>query len=154
MAEPGSLQVDISALIKSAQEQLIETTPHTIDHADKADLAANKLPASLKAQPINIYALWKRAGASGKWELMYIGERKKNAGWYRIGQHLFFTPKGTQSKLGQVRAAIESGAQMGVTAILVEPDSMRLAIEEELISRNSTTAGQLPWNQKGRAKWL
>lgn len=67
-------------------------------------------------------------------------------------QHLFSTPQGKKSKLQEVRAAIESGAQMGVTAILVEPDSMRLSIEEELINRNSLSVGHLPWNRKARAK--
>lgn len=38
------------------------------------------------------------------------------------------------------------------TAILVEPDLMRLAVEEELINLNSKQLGDLPWNKKARAK--
>ena len=98
-----------------------------------------------------MYALWRRTEADGKWELMYIGQRSHKSGWSRVEQHLFSTPQGTQSKLREVRTAIQSGAQMGVTAILIEPDSMRLSVEEELINRNSSSDGHLLWNRKGRA---
>lgn len=83
---------------------------------------------------------------------MYIGQRSLKFGWSRVEQHLFSTPKRTQSKLNEVRAAIDFGSQIGVTAIQVQPDSMRLAIEEELISRNSLSAEHLVWNKKARAK--
>lgn len=41
---------------------------------------------------------------------------------------------------------------MGVTAILVQPESLRLAIEEELLLQNSRYVGQLPWNKRGVTK--
>lgn len=147
-----ALRIDISALIASAQERLLGSVPCPIDYVDKEALEKNKLPSSLRKTPINVYALWKRIGSEERWELMYIGQRSHKAGWSRVAQHLFSTPLGTQSKLQEVRAAIESGAQIGVTAILVEPDSMRLSVEEELINRNSTSDGHLLWNRKARAK--
>src|SRR5690606_5655091 len=123
-----------------------------IDYVDTKALENNELSPSIGRSPINVYALWKRTGAAEKWELMYIGQRSRHSGWSRVQQHLFATPQGTQSKLREVRTAIHSGAQMGVTAILVEPDSLRLSVEEELINRNSSADGHLPWNRKGRAK--
>lgn len=148
----NDLHIDISNLISTAQRRLIAAVPHMIDYADKEELKNNRLPASLKNSQINIYALWKRDKPENKWELMYIGQRSFKSGWTRVEQHLFSTPEGTQSKLKEVRTAIESGAQIGVTAILVEPDSMRLSVEEELINRNSQSKDKLLWNKKARAK--
>src|SRR5262245_7871545 len=122
------LHIDISALIAAAQDRLLGSVPCPIDYVDKKALENNELPPSLGKSPINVYALWKRALPDGKWELMYIGQRSHTSGWSRVEQHLFSTPQGTQSKLQEVRAAIQSGAQIGVTAILVEPDSMRLSV--------------------------
>lgn len=125
--------------------------PCPIDYSDRQDLANNRLPPLLRTSPINIYALWKRIEGEN-WRLMYIGQRRFKSGWSRIEQHLFSKPQGTQSKLLEVRAVIESGAEIGITAILVEPDSMRLAIEDELIYRNSMYTEHIIWNLKGRAK--
>lgn len=147
-----TLRIDIADLIANAQERLLESVPVPIDYMDRRTPEKNELPPSLGESPINVYALWRRSGPDRDWELMYIGQRSQKSGWARVKQHLFSTPQGTQSKLQEVRAAIESGAQMGVTAILVEPDSMRLSVEEELINRNSSSDGQLLWNQKGRTK--
>lgn len=145
------LHIDISTLIADCQVRLIDSIPVPIGYADKGALENNKLPASLGTMPINVYALWSRAGATTAWVLMYIGQRSSKFGWSRVEQHLFSTPKRTQSKLCEVRAVIESGAEIGVTAIFVEPDSMRLAIEEELIKRNSQSEADIRWNKKARA---
>ena len=123
-----------------------------ITYQNGVALESNKLPESLGGTPINVYALWVRADTRSTWRLMYIGQRSTKNGWGRVKQHLFSTPKGTQSKLAQVRAVIESGAEVGVTAIHVEPDSMRLAVEEELINLNSKSQYDLPWNQKARSR--
>lgn len=147
-----TLLIDISALIASAQERLLESEPCPIDYLDRDAIKNNQLPPSLGKTKINVYALWKRVGSEEKWELMYIGQRSHKSGWYRVAQHLFSTPQGTQSKLREVRAAVQAGAQIGVTAILVEPDSMRLSVEEELINRNSSSDDHLLWNRKARAK--
>lgn len=146
------LQIYISALIATAQKRLLKSAPVLIDYTDRTALEKNELPSLLGNSQINVYALWKRANANEEWELMYIGQRNRKSGWSRVAQHLFSTPQGTQSKLQEVRAAVEFGAQIGVTGILVEPDSMRLSVEEELINRNSLSDIHLLWNRKARAK--
>lgn len=151
-------RIDIVELVKQCQAALTGSAPTPIGYTDKVALEKNTLPPSLGASAINVYALWVRKleavpqAEVGAWKIMYIGQRSSKSGWPRVRQHLFSTPKGTQSKLGQVRAVIESGAELGVTAILVEPDSMRLAIEEELIRLNSRSVNDLPWNEKARSK--
>ncbi|WP_313057868.1 hypothetical protein [Pseudomonas rhodesiae] len=147
----NTLKIDISSLIAEAQKSLVDAEPCPIGYSDRQELENNRLPPSLGTSPVNIYALWKRE--EGKtWQLMYIGQRSFKSGWSRIAEHLFKKSKSTQSKLLEVRAVIESGAEIGITAILVEPDSMRLAIEEKLINRNSMSAEHLIWNLKGRTK--
>lgn len=145
-------RIDISDLVKKCQSTLIDSIPHPIAYQDKVKLKNNTLPPSLGKTPLNIYALWVRREEEPQWKLMYIGQRSAKQGWHRVKQHLFSTPKGTQSKLHQVRMMVESGAEMGVTSLLVEPDSMRLSIEEELINLNSKLPTDLPWNDKARAK--
>lgn len=145
-------RIDITDLLKKCQVALIDSTPEAIPYQDKVLLENNQLPPSLGSAPLNIYALWARTTEASKWTLMYIGQRSTKNGWNRVKQHLFSTPKGTQSKLAQVRAVVEAGAEIGVTSLLVEPDSIRLAIEEELIGLNSKSPADLPWNDKGRAK--
>ncbi|SEJ07047.1 hypothetical protein SAMN03159494_01591 [Achromobacter sp. NFACC18-2] len=80
---------------------------------------------------------------------MYIGERHSSAGLSRLRDHLFKVSSSTKSKLKEVRDVVRAGAQMGVTLILVQPESLRLTVEEELLLLNSRYIGQLPWNRKG-----
>ncbi len=148
----SALQIEINSLVAACQTALLSGTPHTISYTDKLALQNNQLPSTIDRSPINVYALWTRRDPSEDWTVMYIGQRSFRSGWARVCQHLFSTPQGTQSKLNEVRRVIASGAEIAVTAIRVEPDSMRLAVEEELISRNSLSPDHLIWNQKARAK--
>ncbi|WP_371435393.1 hypothetical protein, partial [Polaromonas sp.] len=79
-----------------------------------------------------------------------FSQRKMKDGWPRVRQHLFKTPEGTASKLHYVRHALASAREVGVTGALVLPDSLRLAVEEEVIFRNTSTPEALPWNEKSR----
>jgi hypothetical protein len=144
------LNIDISGLIADSEAALLDSTPVAIPYRDKVALKNNKLPASLVVSPINVYALWVRRSPDEGWEPMYIGQRSSKSGWGRVRQHLFSTPRGTQSKLAMVRAAINAGFELGVTSILLEPDSIRLAVEAELIFGNTASSTDLPWNGKGR----
>jgi hypothetical protein len=146
------LQLDINSLIEQAQTALIESPPVPVSHHDVEDLAAGTHPEDVAGRRFNVYALWSRKTAQSEWTLMYIGERHSAAGLRRLREHLFKVGKGTASKLEEVRTIVRDGAQMGVTVILIEPESLRLAIEEELLLLNSRYVGQLPWNKRGVTK--
>ena len=148
----GKFQADLTQLLELCRAALLETTPSVVVHADLNDLRKNKLPDSLGTSPINLYAIWSRQKGSDSWALQYIGQRSVKNGWERIRQHLFHTPAGTESKLHRVREALNAGQEFGVTAILVEPDYLRLSIEDELIRQTTRQAGTLPWNKRSRAK--
>lgn len=143
------LTLNIQTLVEQAQTALLSSPPIPVSHNDLENLAANQHPKEIAGRTFNVYALWSRATPQSSWKLMYIGERHSRSGLKRLEEHLFKVGKGTQSKLKEVRATLREGAQMGVTAILVKPESMRLAVEEELLQRNSLHVGQLPWNKRG-----
>ncbi len=84
----------------------------------------------------NIYALY----VNGK--LKYIGESKSTRIKQRLNNHLFGsgfkTDKtgkqiGTVSKWHLISNAIDKGQTITFKCILIEPDSLRTSIEEELI---------------------
>ena len=80
---------------------------------------------------------------------MYIGKRHSSAGLGRLRDHLFKVSSSTKSKFKDVREVVRAGAQMGGTLVLVLPESLRLAVDEELLLVNPRYIGQFPWNRKG-----
>lgn len=150
----STLSADIADLIAKAEKLLLSPPAAPVTYADLQDLKNNVLPPDYESRSINLYALWVRSGPAESWQCMYIGQRQQKKGWSRVREHLFHTPKGTQSKLVQLAEQLRKGCQIGVTGVLIEPDSVRLAIEEELIYRNTSSDSALPWNNKGRRKPL
>ncbi|MGY6271958.1 hypothetical protein ACXIUT_19885 [Achromobacter denitrificans] len=144
-----SIRLDIDLLIKQAQRELIEAAPIPVTHHDAENLATSTHPEAILGRTFNVYALWSRTSRESPWTLMYLGERHSSAALSRLRDHLFKVGSGTKSKLEEVREIVRAGAQMGVTVILVQPESLRLAVEEELLLLNSRYLGQLPWNKKG-----
>lgn len=148
----SELQADLSDLLQRCKVALLDAEPTTVTYSDLDDLRKNQLPDSLGTSPINLYAIWCRQKCSAAWTLQYIGQRSSNYGWARVRQHLFHTPAGTQSKLELVREALISDQEIGITGILVEPDSLRLSLEDELIRQATRQVGTLPWNKKSRSR--
>jgi hypothetical protein len=145
------LQADLSDLLHRCRVSLLSAEPTVVSYSDLNDLRENRLPDSLGASLINLYAIWSREVGSA-WVLQYIGQRSSKFGWSRVRQHLFHTPGGTQSKISLVREALASGQEIGVTGILVEPDFLRLSLEDELIRQVTRQSGALPWNRRSRFK--
>lgn len=143
------IDLDIRSLVERAQHELIKAVPIPVTHHDVENLASSAHPEAVLGRTFNLYALGSRKGRESPWTLMYIGERHSSAGLSRLRDHLFKVSSGTQSKLQEVREVVRAGGQMGVTLILVRPESLRLTVEEELLLLNSRYVGQLPWNKKG-----
>lgn len=95
----------------------------------------------------NVYAIFVRQrGSKLPWEKMYVGERKSNGLRERITQHLITKDPRTGSMLEKVKKAVSSGKEVGLSFIKVEPESLRLFVEEMIILKYKT---QLPWNTHG-----
>jgi len=143
------------SLVSDANLALLGRAPATVAYTNTSDLSANAVmnEAMLKQEVgvgANVYALWTRDSDSDPWKVMYIGQRTKNNVAERIKQHLFKTPKGTQSKIEKVRALVQAGKQVGLSTILITPDPVRLSVEDQLIFINTNTQTDLPWNNKSR----
>lgn len=145
------------SLVSDAETALLRRAPATISYTDTTDFGANsQLNEDVIAREVgegaNIYALWSRARDSeeNSWQVMYIGQRTRKRVIKRIKQHLFSVPSGTQSKLEQVKQLVMNGNEIGISAVLVTPDSMRLSVEDQLIFKNTNSETDLPWNNKSR----
>lgn len=148
------IRLDLDATIEAARRALLESTPIAISYLDSTDTSSSSLPQALIGSCINIYALWTRGATSDGWTLRYIGQRSVRGsirgGTSRLSEHLFRVHPRTQSQLERVRGALAEGLEIGVTGILVEPDSLRLTIEDELIACAKLRARL--WNRKGGGK--
>ncbi|WP_071395069.1 hypothetical protein [Bacillus tuaregi] len=96
----------------------------------------------------NLYTIYIRRSKNDKWMPMYVGERKSDGMRERITQHLINKNAATGSKLAEVKEVIRSGGSIGVSFIKVEPESLRLYVEENII--NNSSADILIWNKQGK----
>lgn len=95
----------------------------------------------------NVYALFTRPGGStGNWKPVYVGQRKSQSLRERIVQHLVKKNECTGSMLEAVKTAVSDGREVAISYVLVEPESLRLFVEETIIASNKA---QLPWNTHG-----
>ncbi|WP_148040501.1 hypothetical protein [Marichromatium sp. AB32] len=150
------LSIDLFySLVEIANNKLLSRTPTIITY-DKTTKIIENTSNNEKAirqevgDGANIYALWSRDNDSDSWRTMYIGQRTQRFVIERIKQHLFNTPNGTQSKLEKVRLLAQEGKQIGITTVLINPDPLRLSVEDQLIYSNTSTNTDLPWNNKSR----
>lgn len=143
------------SLVSDANTALLGRAPTAIAYTNTDDFSANAvLNEAVIAQEVgagaNIYAVWSRDGDANPWRAMYIGQRTQQFVVERIKQHLFKAPNGTQSKIEQVKQLVLDGQQIGITAVLITPDPVRLSVEDQLIYRNTNNQTELPWNNKSR----
>lgn len=95
----------------------------------------------------NVYAIFLRShGKNNEWVKVYVGERKSSGLRDRISQHLIDKNHQTGSMLEAVKTAVSMGKKIGVSFIKVEPESLRLYVEETIIRKHKH---DLPWNTHG-----
>lgn len=95
----------------------------------------------------NVYVLSVRPlGENQNWSPVYVGERKSAGLRDRITQHLIKKNDRTGSMLEAVKTAVAAGQEIGVSFIKIEPESLRLFVEETIIAKHKT---DLPWNTHG-----
>ena len=136
--------IDLNPLLRDLQTELLGTSPIVVNYEANNPNTFDSILGSF-----NLYAIWVNANRKD-WRPMYVGQRKRQFALQRLRQHLFKCPSATASKLHFVTAERNKGHIIGVTHALVDPDSLRLAIEEEIIYRNTRQVDDLPWNDKGR----
>lgn len=93
----------------------------------------------------NVYAIFVRR-TDEHWLPVYVGERKSIGLRDRLTQHLISKNHRTGSMLEAVKTAVSAGEEIGVSLIKVQPESLRLYVEETIISMHKE---RLPWNTHG-----
>jgi hypothetical protein len=94
----------------------------------------------------NVYALYVRRTNSKNWLPVYVGERKSAGLRERLTQHLICKHHQTGSVLEAVKTAIAAGESIGISLIKVQPESLRLFVEETIIAVHKK---DLTWNTHG-----
>ncbi len=105
----------------------------------------NKNILSALKNNANVYAILSRERGS-KWQRNYVGQRKSEGIRERIIQHLITKDHRTGSVLNKVKEVVSLNNEVGLSFIKVEPDSLRLFVEEVIIANNKQ---QLRWNIHG-----
>ena len=92
----------------------------------------------------NVYALFVRSAGRGEdWRAVYVGERKSAGLRGRITEHMIHKDHRTGSMLEAVKTAVGAQQEIGITFIKVQPESLRLFVEETIIVNHQD---ELPWN--------
>ncbi len=99
----------------------------------------------------NVYAFFVRnKGTQASWQVKYVGESKRLDLKTRLTAHLIFKSQKTGAKFADVqKAVLEDGQEIAVALIMVNPESLRLAVEEEIIQKH-----QPEWNTHGCKRTL
>ncbi len=142
----NSIQLDDSAwnkLITDAEKNLVGSLATLID-IDSSIIGNQKksIPKDVPKES-GIYAIWVDNVAK------YVGEAKNLRA--RLRAHLIYRSDKTGSKLENVKEANVNGSKISVSFMHVEPDSIRLAVEDNLIGRlrdSKTTTYDLEWNRQ------
>ena len=91
----------------------------------------------------NVYAILLRCHEGCRWKVVYIGTRKKSEIGKRVKEHLVKKSDSTSSKLECVKSSVWKGIDIAISYILVEPENLRLFVEQELIEQLDP-----PWNKR------
>lgn len=113
--------------------------------AGKLDLANKKILDNISGNA-NLYAIFAAPNASSTFSLKYIGKTTRKLARQRIRNHLIKKDERTGAKLKNVQAHIQSGGQIKISWLKIEPESLRNYLEEELIARHA----EVEWNGKGK----
>lgn len=109
---------------------------------DEIDRLNSKLLDSLNGNG-NLYAIHVRERKDSEWRAEYVGKSISSQLRQRMRSHLIHRTGSTSSKLDNVKEAISRGQEIGVTFVMVEWESVRNFVEEEIIDK-----GQFAWNKQ------
>ena len=91
----------------------------------------------------NLYAIWIRLNCCDDWTLKYVGKSEANRLKNRVKQHLVSKPNNTKSKLEKVKEAVRAGKHIGISWILVQPETLNASVESYIISQKDPC-----WNER------
>lgn len=146
----------LTEFAESCAQKLFAEVPHEFVYPNGSSLQhwpveeiKTKNEAFLKTlrHRANVYALFICSpGKNEKWRAVYVGERKSAGLRDRMTQHLIAKDHRTGSMLEAVKTAVAAQQKIGVSFIKVQPESLRLFVEETIIAKHKD---ELPWNTHG-----
>jgi hypothetical protein len=148
-----------NALVRKCGLSLKTKTPHEFDYNhisprlwkrnQKQIKKINEDIFNLLGDGINLYALHTKSQRGKKWNIVYIGHSRSKYIKTRITNHLICKDDRTGSVLDHAKEYVDAGGRIGISFFGVEPESLRLSIEAELIDKNKK---KLIWNKHGNGK--
>ncbi|WP_429062241.1 hypothetical protein [Aeromonas veronii] len=137
-------------------EKLIIENPIEIKYPDDCSLTnwpvdkikeLNKSTLDSLRNSGNVYTLYTKDKNTGSaWIPMYVGQRKSEFLRDRMTQHLIKKCDGTASMFNAIKDAVLNKKTIAISYIKVEPESLRLYVEETIIAKRKDT---LKWNTHG-----
>jgi hypothetical protein len=147
---------ELAILAQSCEDSLLRGTKHEVHYPQNGGpnnwpvdeiKAKNKCLLDQMRNAGNIYAIFEAGKeADSQWMVRYVGERKSDGLRQRLTEHLIKKDARTGSKLGEVKNSVSEGKRIAVAFIKVEPEALRLYVEESIIARHKQA---LPWNNHG-----
>lgn len=136
------------ALFAEVQHQFIFPDGCSLKHWPVEEIkVANEAFLKTLRHRANVYALFVRTPETEEqWRPVYVGERKSVGLRDRITQHLIAKDDRTGSMLEVVKTTVAAKQEIGLSFIKVQPESLRLFIEETIIAKHKD---DLPWNTHG-----
>jgi hypothetical protein len=111
--------------------------------------AANEELLAAASGSINLYALFTAAKKSKTFSLRYIGKTTRRLARQRLWNHLIKKDELTGATLDKVKVHVKSGGSIKIAWVRVDRESLRNALEEELIHRQQQQRNA-DWNRNSR----
>ena len=147
-----SALAELCDLVYRAKEELLSEPRYCVAYPDGSGPANWNVPETdaingdrlkcLSGQG-NVYAIF--VGECEQWTAKYVGQRKSGKLRERMRQHLVKKSEGTGSQLPKVQRAVADGKKIGISYVLIKPESLRHYVEEVIIATRAN--GELSWNK-------
>jgi len=133
------LQEEARSLVQYPEGSISPWNAKQLDEANREVLDALSRNA-------NVYAIFTAPNGSGAYSLRYIGKTTRKLARQRVRNHLIKKHENTGAKLRNVVAHVQSGGQVKISWIKIEPEALRNYLEEELIEQ-AHRDGKADWNR-------
>lgn len=139
-------EVDKALLVDADKRDVVYPVDAVLDWNVGKIAAANEELLAAASGFANLYALFSSPKKSKTFSLRYIGKTTRKLARQRVWNHLIKKDDRTGAALDKVKAHVMSGGSIKIAWVRVDRESLRNALEEELIHRHT----EADWNRNGR----
>jgi len=135
--ETALLREEGRSLVAYPKESVLPWSAEQLD-------ATNQKILDAVSGSANVYAIFTAPKHSSTFSLRYIGKTTRKLARQRVRNHLIKKNEKTGAKLQNIVAHVQSGGQVEVAWLKIEPESLRNYVEEELIKKHK----EADWNRE------